>query len=446
MRVIFALIALSLGMARAQQPDIGGIISRLHQKWMIAVPEFHGSGGSEGFMGTFNSTLRGDLADSGVLTVVPPSLYPLNVPQRPEDFKRPSPWLTEWSNPPVSATHLVFGFGAVQDDRLLLLGWLYNLERPDPASASVFGRKTYSGDLTKDGARRIAHEFAADILQFFGVKSLVGTRIYFVSDRTGHKEIWSMDFDGSNQKQLTSFKTITQMPAVSQDGKWLAYTTFVDKAKQHRIMVQSSEDPKIAFPFNGPAAPTTGWPDFTPDGQRLLFASTATGEAQIYSATVKGADRRQVTHSSKLDLSPKVNPKTGTDVVFISDRSGKQQLWRMNIDGSDTEMLTNGEGEVANPSWSPDGRFIAFAWTQGYEIGGFNIFVMDVGKRVPNQLTKDSGVNENPWWAPDGLHIVFASKRNGTSQIYTMLADGSDVRLLTHEGHNYQPVWANPLQ
>jgi TolB protein len=136
--------------------------------------------------------------------------------------------------------------------------------------------------------------------------------------------------------------------------------------------------------------------------------------------------------------------------VFISDRSGKQQLWRMNIDGGDTEMLTNGRGEVANPSWRADGQMIAFAWTQGFELGGFNIFMMDVANRKPIQLTKDSGVNENPWWAPDNLHIVYSSKRgnsrtNGT-QIYTMTADGSNVRKLTSEGNNMQPVWVSGVQ
>ncbi len=442
MRVI--LLAASLGILQAQTPDIGGVISKFQQKWAVAIPEFHGSGGAEGFMGTFNSTLRQQIEDSGVLSVVASSLYPQRVPQTPQDFRKPSPWLTEWSGPPVSATHLVFGYTGVQNDRLALFGWLLNLSQPDPVSAKVLG-KVYFGSLDKEGARKVAEEFAADILQSFGVKSLIGTKIYFVSDRTGSKEIWSMDYDGSNQVQLTNFGTITQAPAVSADAKWLAYSTLVKKIPAHQIVLQSTET-KLRAPFDNPAAPTTSWPEFMPDGQRLLFASSATGYTQIYEANLKGGDRRQITNSKAIDFSPRVNPKTSAQVLFISDRSGKQQLWRMNIDGSDAEMLTNGEGEVANPAWNPDGQAVAFAWTNGYEIGGFNIFVMDVEKRVPVQLTKDSGVNENPWWAPDGLHLVFSSRRNGTTQIYVMLADGQRVRALTSKGNNYQPVWANALQ
>ncbi len=82
----------------------------------------------------------------------------------------------------------------------------------------------------------------------------------------------------------------------------------------------------------------------------------------------------------------------------------------MNIDGGDLAQLTDGEGDVANPSWSPNGQFIAFAWTHGYEPGNFNLFVMDIAKREPVQLTHGSGRNENPWWAPDGVHLVFSRK------------------------------------
>ena len=59
----------------------------------------------------------------------------------------------------------------------------------------------------------------------------------------------------------------------------------------------------------------------------------------------------------------------------------------------------------------------------------------------PLQLTHGAGRNENPTWAPDGRHLVFASNRNGSMQIYTMLADGTEVRQLTSQGNNTMPVW-----
>jgi TolB protein len=122
----------------------------------------------------------------------------------------------------------------------------------------------------------------------------------------------------------------------------------------------------------------------------------------------------------------------------------------MNIEGGDSEMLTDGAGEVANPAWRADGQMIAFAWSRGFELGGFNIFVMSVADRKMVQLTKDSGVNENPWWGPDNLHIVYSSKRrNGrvdSTQIYVMTADGQNQRKLTSAGNNMQPVWTSGVQ
>ena len=257
-----------------------------------------------------------------------------------------------------------------------------------------------------------------------------------------------MDYDGSNQHRVSNIRD-SKEPVVSADGKLLAYTTLAmrphDETPSWQIIVQSTETGK-RLRFDNPPAPTNSSPEFTPDGKHILFSSTLTDWAQIYIADLDGAERRRISKINAIDVSPRVNPKTGTDVLFISDRSGKQQLWRMNIDGGDVDMLTNGVGEVANPSWRPDGQLIAFAWTQGFEVGGFNIFIMDIATRKPQQLTKDSGVNENPWWAPDGLHIVYSSRRAGKTQIFSMLADGTEVRQLTHEGNNTQPVWSAAIQ
>src|SRR5579883_1187971 len=133
-------LVLGFGVAQAQQADIVGSIDRFQQKWTLAVPDFRGSGGSEEFMSTFNSTLWQQLQDAGVLKLVEKSYYPVRIPQTPQDFRKPTPWLTEWSSPPVQATHLVFGYAGVQGDRLALFGWLFNLAQPDPGSAKVLGK------------------------------------------------------------------------------------------------------------------------------------------------------------------------------------------------------------------------------------------------------------------------------------------------------------------
>ena len=136
-----------------------------------------------------------------------------------------------------------------------------------------------------------------------------------------------------------------------------------------------------------------------------------------------------------------MNPKTGNTMVLVSLRSGTAQIYKMNIDGADVQRLTSGEGDAVNPSWHPDGQFIAFAWTRGFAPGNYNIFVMDVATQQLNQLTHCAGRNENPTWAPDGRHLVFSSNRDGGSQIWTMLADGSQLQKLTTQGRNQRPIW-----
>jgi TolB protein len=220
----------------------------------------------------------------------------------------------------------------------------------------------------------------------------------------------------------------------------VAFTGFVRNKPE--ILVHSLETGR-RLPFYNQDASLNATPSFTPDGNRIVFSSTAAGGyAQIYIAGANGSDLRRLTSVRAIDIEPKVNPKTGNEIVFVSGRSGPPQIYRMNIEGADIVRLSTGEGEAVNPAWHPDGQHIAFAWTRGFEPGNFNIFIMDVATRQVLQLTHGVGRNENPTWAPDGRHIVFGSRRGGRTQIYTMLADGTQVRQLTTQGENTMPVWS----
>jgi TolB protein len=327
----------------------------------------------------------------------------------------------------------------MQNDLLVLRGWLLDLGRGTPANAQVVG-KTYIGSPDEAGARKIAHEFAADILAQFGSQSLFGSHIYFVSSRTGSKEIWVMDPDGSNQRQVTRFNNTTIHPTVSPDGSRIAFTSY---ARGNPAIFVFSVDPVRDLRFYNSTARMSATPTFTPDGKQVVYASTAGTDrcCRIFIANLDGSGVRPISTSSAIDVEPKVNPKTGTDVVFVSGRSGPQQIYRMNLDGADLERLTDGTGEASNPSWHPDGQILAFSWTRGYAAGKWNVFIVDVATRKYTQLTHDEGRNENPSWAPDGRHIVFASTRGGGHQIWSMLADGTQLQRLTTQGSNESPVW-----
>jgi TolB protein len=447
LHTLLAFAALAAPVLRAQV-DLSGILTAEQARPVIAVPDLRGNGNAQANMDTFNRTLFTDLQDSGVFRMSPKSMYPVEVPQRPQDFRPPvngqrqGPWFSDWSNAPAGANYLTFGYTAVQDSRLVLFGWLYNVQQPDLSNAQVIG-KLYFADISENGARKLAHDFAADILRKFGVEPVMGSKIYYTSTRSGNREIWAMDWDGANKKQLTHLRSITNFAAVSPDAARLAFTTYAKGTPQ--IMMLSLETGRI-LPFYNQQASLNGTPSFAPDG-RLLFSSTShvgpgrAGSANVYECNLDGSGLRRLAISSAIEMEAKVNPKNSNEVVMTSGRSGPPQVYKMNRDGTDVVRLTSGEGDAVNPSWHPNGQHIAFSWTRGYDPGNYNVFVMDVTTRQVVQLTRGAGRNENPSWAPDGRHIVFSSSRNGSLQIWSMLADGTQLRQLTHEGRNTNPVW-----
>jgi len=430
------------------------------QRPVIALPDLRGSGEAQQYMAAFNQTLLDDIQGSGYFKVAPKTSYPLTIPQQPADFVTPPPagppprgrrgeivktpsgggrWMIDWSGPPVNANYLAFGYTAIDNGVFVLRGWLFDLSKDSPSTAQVIG-KTYLDSPNEAGARKTAHEFAADIIALFGGKSLFGTHIYYVHQAysSSPKEIWVMDPDGSNQKQITHFNSITIEPSVSPDGSKIAFVSFV---RRNPAIFVFSVDPVRDLRFYNETASVNGQPSFTPDGKQIVFSSSVRGCCGIYIANLDGTGFRPITSSRFIDAEPKVNPKTGAEIAFSSGRSGPEQIYRMGMDGGDIERLTDGTGEASNPCWHPDGQHLAYAWTRGFAAGKFNIFVMDVASRNYIQLTHDEGKNENPSWAPDGIHLAFMSNRTGREQIWVMLANGTQVHQLTTQGINYSPAW-----
>jgi TolB protein len=447
----------------AQQSDIMGNVIKGAQLPRIAVPDFRGADVGPNLMSAFNQTLWGDLTSSGRLTMVAKTMYPTNAPQQPGDFRQAPPapafergrrgqgmavqqsggglWMTDWSSPPVSANYLAFGYTAMQNGVLVLYGNLFDLARPNAApNAQPISKRYLATTSDEKGAQEVAHQFAADILKLFGGQSLFGTHIYYVHQATfrSHKEIWVMDPDGKNQRQFTHFNSTSIEPSVSPDGSKIAFTSY---ARGNPAIFVFSVNPVRDLRFYNQVASVNETASFTPDGKQIVYSSSAGGCCRIFLANLDGSGLRPVTSSRFIDTEPKVNPKTGTTVLFSSGRSGPEQIYMMTIDGADIQRMTEGTGEASNPSWDPDGGSFAFAWTRGFAAGKFNVFIMDPASRKYVQLTHDEGRNENPSWAPDGAHLAFMSDRSGRSQIWTMLADGSQSQRLTNDGLNYSPTW-----
>jgi len=444
---VTVIAAVCAAVLLAQDKDITGlIVGNGGAKPALAVVDFRGAGDAQPLMDAFNKTLYNDLQSSALFDLKPKSSFPLNNPQQPSDL-RPEDGnqgyaLKDWSAAPTSASHLVFGYTAVQNGVLVLYGYVYDVRQPIQSAQLLFDRLADSPD--EAGATRLGHKFASDIIAKFGGASLLGSRIYFTSDRgaTGKygTEIWVMDWDGNNQKQLTHLGGQVAYPAISPDGSRLAVTIWPAGGQPQIDMINT--DTGRAIPFYNQKASLNAAATFTPDGTRVFYSSSASGTAQIYTAALDGRGFSRVTSTRGNPSEPKVNPKNPDALLFV-DGSPNEQIYRMNAEGAGIERVTNGEGEASNPAWNPDGQHVAYAWTRGYQAGDFNIFVIDIGAPEKYiQLTHSEGKNENPVWAPDGAHLVFSSTRaRKTSQIFSMLADGSQVKQLTTQGINKYPVW-----
>lgn len=405
-------------------------------KARVAVPELGAkTPAAQPLEKTFHGVLWNDLDYSGILELVSPSFYPLETPSQPSELNAAA-----WSAAPANAYMLAYGNLTADAAGLSVAGYLSDVHNP---TAPVVLQKIYRGATTDADARRLAHQFADDIIARLsgGLPGIASTQIAYVSSRSGSKEIWVMDYDGGNARQLTHLNSIALTPRWSPDGSRIAFTCyepFRAVVSAQICLYSTISNRLIAFPrFRG----TNSAPAWSPDGSKLAFMSSAGGDPEIYVCDADGTHQQRITFSPGVNTSPVWNPKTGNQIVFVSDRAGEPVLYMMNSDGSNVQRIDMPDmGYVVDPAWSPNSQLLAFAWRR--PSGNFDIYIMDVVSRQLVELTRDAGRNERPSWAPDGRHLAFESTRTGTRQIWMMLADGSQPRQLTFEGQNESPNWS----
>jgi len=366
----------------------------------------------------FQQTLDNDLAAAAPIAIVDQRLYALV-----EDDPRPEILNQRWRA--IGAQFLLSGTVVRAGGQLVVEARLVDLVSGEFAFA-----KRYRAGIGASPV--VAHTLANDIVQVFtGRPGPFLSRVGFISDRAGGPELWMMDWDGDNPKQLTKHGTIALAPVWSPDGRKLVFTSFLRGAPALFVLTPHEGYLRLLWDKNGVNSSAT----FSPDGKRIAFASSIDGNTDIYVLPIDGGTPRRLTTARGIDTQPAWAPN-GRQIAFTSTRSGTPQIYLMDADGSNVRRLSFDGGFHDEATWTHDGTRIACTTKVG---GRFQIATIDTVTSQRTVITAP-GNNESPCFSPDGSMIAFASDRTGTSQIFITDADGVPHQL-TSEGTNHSPTW-----
>ncbi len=271
-----------------------------------------------------------------------------------------------------------------------------------------------------------------------------GGTIAFASDRTGKSDIYIMDADGTNVRRITDSPEPETNPAWSPDGNQLAFMAYTKEGStsstpRAKIFLVNGDGTDRRMLIQG-LAPDL-FPAWSPNGEKIAYE----GQGGISTVLANGQRVQTIATSTEENLGfPKWSPD-GTGIVYSAEtlpavakargKPAESKIYVADSRGGAQRFLTNG----SMPSWSPDGRRIAFV---SFETGVGQIFVIDSDGRNRTQLTTGATGNVAPDWSPDGSQIVFQSGRDGNSEIYVMNADGSNQTDLTRDrSDDSSPAW-----
>ena len=292
-------------------------------------------------------------------------------------------------------------------------------------------------------------------------------QIAFVSDRDRNDEIYVMDDDGKNQRNLTNHPSDDYAPSWSPDGTRIAFMSDRDGhvpkgdvLPTFEIYLMDADGGNQQNLTNDPNSDLS--PSWSPDGKRIAFVSYRDGKvhaihgwptSEIYVMDADGGNPQNLTNNSDDDFHPAWSPD-GKRIAFTSYKDGHfigefeitSEIYLMDADGGNQQKLTENRKNDFSPSWSPDGKRIVFESDRKGDFINFEIYVMDADGGNQQRLTENRVDDWSPSWSSDGKRIAFSSDGdNKQADIYVMDADGGNQQKITnHPRDDGSPAWFVP--
>ena len=220
---------------------------------------------------------------------------------------------------------------------------------------------------------------------------------------------------------LTSQPGIEWFPSLSPDGKWLIYAG--DAAGNRDIYLQSVGG-QTPINLTADSIADDDQPAFSPDGEQVAFRSDRNGGGLF----IMGRTGEGVRRLTKTGFNPSWS-RDGKAIAYTTFRlelrpqntEGVSELFVVGAHGGEPRRIT--EVDAALPTWSPDGTRLAFGSRRGGTDRRLDIMTVPVAGGTPEPVTRDEHIDWNPVWAPDGTSLYFVSDRGGSTNIWRVPID-----------------------